>query len=238
MGFHPTVTAGAAVLGARPWATLASLMLHGAILGLLAWAGHFVAPPPLTEVPLDFIVLAPAPAVPAAPAPPEEEPPPSVAEPVAIAKPPPPPARHREKPVLLQKKPVVSGNPEVPPAVAQAGEAPPPASVPPPVEAPPPPPAALTSDFANLVFDRISRIARRGYPEAARLRHQQGKVVYHLVISRDGELVDHSIESSGVDSLDRAAEQAILAAAPFPKPPDLNAATYRLSGAIVYRLEN
>lgn len=237
MGLRATVTAETAVVGGRPWATLGSLLLHGAALGLLTWLSLFVPAPPVKEIPLDFVVLAPAPVAPAAPAPPVEEPPPAVEEPVATARPPPPPPPKRREKTVPWKMPAVSGLPEAPPAVAQTGEVPP-AIVPLPVEAPPPPPAAVTSDFANLVFDRISRIARRSYPDAARLRHQEGKVVYHLVISPDGGLMDHSIDSSGIDSLDRAAEQAILAAAPFPKPPDLNAATYRMSGAIVYRLEN
>ena len=40
------------------------------------------------------------------------------------------------------------------------------------------------------------------------------------------------------DADDAAAEEALKAAAPFPKLPDLGAASYRLAGAIVYRLSN
>jgi len=63
-------------------------------------------------------------------------------------------------------------------------------------------------------------------------------VGYHLVLSSTGELLDHRIDPSGIASLDRAAEQAVMTAAPFPQPPDMNATTFRLSGTIIYRLEN
>lgn len=225
------------------WAALGSLVLHLGAIGALCWLSLSPPPPSVAELVVDLVALTPAPpAAPASPAPPQEEPPPPAAAPVAVAKPvPPPKAEPKPRPKAAPAAPSSSAASVQPPAAAPAaGDTRPatPAASPPAAAIEPPPPAAVGTDFANLVFDRINRIARRNYPEAAILRHQQGKVVYHLLIGPAGELLEHGIEPSGIETLDRAAEQAITAAAPFPKPPDLGAKAYRLGGAIVYRLEN
>lgn len=225
------------------WATLGSVLLHTTVIGALYWLSLSPPPPPVTELVVDLIALAPAPpAAPASPPPPLEVPLPPAAAPVAVAKPvPPPKAEPKPRPKAVPAAPSSTATsvqaPDEAPATGDTRPATP-AAAPPAAATEPPPPAAVSTDFANLVFDRINRIARRNYPEAAILRHQQGKVVYHLLVGPTGELLEHGIEPSGIETLDRAAEQAITAAAPFPKPPDLGAKAYRLGGAIVYRLEN
>lgn len=237
MGFCPAVTPAAAAgeghngRHSPGWAMVASVVFHAAALAGLYCLGRTV--PPLAVETVDILVLSAVPPAPSVSAAPAEEPP------------------AREKPSIEERRPAPARPPAVKPVRAKprdrpvpdqpSAELPAPAPAPtepaPPVMAPPPVEAAVTSDFANLIFERIARIARRSYPDSAILRHQQGKVTYHLTLDRDGDLLDHRIEPSGIDSLDRAAEQALLAAAPFPKPPDLNARSYRISGAIDYRLE-
>ena len=236
-----------------PWATLGSILLHASAIGALYWIGLFPVRPLVEESSIDFVVLAPEPPAPTAiSAPPEpSEPPPVPSESAPMASEPPlPPVPDQPAPVAKPPptkaaKPQARDKPRPPPSVSpppiirDSGVEPsPPVEAPPPVAPAPPQPAAVTSEFANLVFERINRIARRTYPETAILRRQQGKVTYHLVIGRDGELLDHSIDPSGIGGLDRAAEQALTAAAPFPKPPDMDAKTYRMSGVIYYHLEN
>jgi periplasmic protein TonB len=94
----------------------------------------------------------------------------------------------------------------------------------------------IPSDYVAKIFERINRYAEDSYPRAARLRHEEGRVAYKLTLDAEGHLVHLDITPSGSDLLDAAAREAIKAAAPFPKPPDLGANAYRLAGAIVYQL--
>ncbi|WP_323120207.1 TonB family protein [Burkholderia alba] len=96
--------------------------------------------------------------------------------------------------------------------------------------------AAIPSDYVTKVFDRINRYAADSYPRAARLRREEGRIAYRLTLDPDGRVQRVDITSSGNDDLDAAARDAIRAAAPFPKPPDLGASAYQLAGTIVYQL--
>jgi protein TonB len=92
----------------------------------------------------------------------------------------------------------------------------------------------IPTDYVNQVYTRINRNA--DYPREAKLRRQQGKVGYTLTLDAQGALVKFDIQSSGNDSLDEAAREAIKRAAPFPKLPDLGGSTYQLVGNIVFKL--
>jgi protein TonB len=59
------------------------------------------------------------------------------------------------------------------------------------------------------------------YPKMARMRHQQGAVVVQIALEASGKPSAMTVEkSSGVQSLDDAALEAVKAAAPFPAPPE------------------
>jgi protein TonB len=98
-------------------------------------------------------------------------------------------------------------------------------------------PNAIPSDYASLVFQRINRVASGNYPRSALLAQQSARVGYVIVIGQSGELLSKSINYSGNSALDEAVTQALSRAAPFPAPPNLGARSYRISGAIVYRLQ-
>ena len=93
----------------------------------------------------------------------------------------------------------------------------------------------IPSDYVNQVFSRINRTAGEHYPRIARLKHLEGRVGYRLTLAPDGSLIRCDIRSSGDETLDAAAAEAIRAAAPFPQLPQLGGSAYVLSGAIVYR---
>ena len=218
------------VIGA---ALTTSVLLHATLGGLLYWKGSH---PLAQEVALSITLVAPTP-TPLPPASATASPPPQTTAPA------PAPVAARVRSPKPAKSPSIAAPPQPapPPLTMPPADPAPPAQTPaiaPPPASPPPPPQSMASDYANLVFERIARVARRTYPQAAILRHQEGKVVYHLVLSATGQLLDHWIDPSEIGSLDRAADQAVMAAAPFPQPPDMAAQTYRLSGTIIYRLEN
>jgi protein TonB len=59
------------------------------------------------------------------------------------------------------------------------------------------------------------------YPPAARSLHQQGTVVLHMHMARDGRVLDASIlKSTGFPLLDEAARNLVLHMRSFPPLPD------------------
>ena len=223
--------------------TAISIALHGAALGALWFASTQPSPPPRERT----IALTFAPPEPA-------RPPVALAAPSPIAQP-----QARRAPTAAPPR-RVSAMPARAAAVAPATSSP--ASVGPAVAAPagptanaetPTAPAAaaapaarpaprmvvtagISSDYVTKVFERINRYAADSYPRAARLRREEGRVAYRLTLDADGRVQRVDITPSGNDDLDAAAREAIRAAAPFPKPPDLGASAYQLAGAIVYQL--
>lgn len=218
----------------RPGAAI-SIALHGIAIGaVILFAGHANAPPPDRAIEL---VLAP-PAPPKLIVPPE---PPKVLQPVRAPEP-----VHRAAPTPVRQapapRPAVVTQPTTPTPVAATETAPEP--TPP---APPAPPVAaaphavgmsgIPTDYVNEVYQRINGAASGNYPRAARSMHIEGQVKYTLTLKPDGSLVNCHIQSSGQSVLDAAAEQAVRAAAPFPKLPDLGGTSYELTGVIGYQLD-
>jgi protein TonB len=93
---------------------------------------------------------------------------------------------------------------------------------------PPHPPTAITSPIPStsnaistwrgLLMARLEQAKR--YPEAARFHRQQGVVLLHFTMDRDGRVLSANIQkSSGYDSLDQETLALIQRAQPLPKPP-------------------
>lgn len=245
--------------------TAVSVALHGAALAAL-WAFHAHAPqPPARERAIELTIAQPAPArtlVAPQPAPApvhaSREP---ASEPVKRAAPPPvrrseparPAAPRSAEPAARPAPPANAPAATAAATPAAAAAQPAPAAqatsaLPPPAPSAASTPAAsrpspavvgmsgIPSDYAAKVLERIDRYAVDSYPRAARLRRDEGRVGYRLTLDPDGRVQHVEIVSSGNGELDAAAREAIRAAAPFPKPPDLGASAYRLAGAIVYQL--
>lgn len=224
-------------------ATAASVLLHaGALLAAWTWSARPIEAPQVPP-PVELIRLAPE-------APPELVPPKPEPE---------PPKDKPDKPLALAPpKPVAAPLPTpktVATDAARAETSTPPSS---PAPAPPigpsaplqpapapsqlAPPAApkviatdgIPTDYVNQVYTRINRNA--DYPREAKLRRQQGRVGYKLTLSQSGALLHVEIDSSGNDSFDQAAREAIGRAAPFPALPELGGSTYLLAGNIIFKL--
>jgi len=59
------------------------------------------------------------------------------------------------------------------------------------------------------------------YPLAARRRGQEGEVGLRFILAANGDVRELGVrKSSGIDSLDRAAIDAVRRTTPFAKPPD------------------
>jgi periplasmic protein TonB len=239
-----------AVRGDRRWWTRRgpqiSLVLHAvAIVSFIAWSTYIPndAPPERT---ITLVVEKPAPEplkltqkvepTPAHLAPQKITPmravrterapqPRTVASPAAVAQvaaPPTPAPPTSSAPVdtpVAPLAPAVPSAPAAPPAPRVIGQ------------------EGIPSDYVNQVFSRINRSAGDSYPRVARLKHLEGRIGYRLVLAPDGSVIRCDIHSSGDDTLDAAATEAIRAAAPFPRLPDLGGSSYVLQGAIVYQAE-
>jgi protein TonB len=157
---------------------------------------------------------------------PVPEPPPPVTEtppePAPVAEVPPPPKEPEPKPEPLKEelaKPVETPQPEKPKAKPKATHT----------------VGAVPSDYANKVFQRINRIATNSFPRIA-VAQKAVRIGYVIVIGASGQLISKSVSGSGIAALDQAVAQALARSAPFPAPPNLGASSYRISGAIVYRV--
>ena len=224
---------------ARP-AWIASLLIHGVLIALIAWwlaERSGPASVPATPVPLQLAMFqAPAPVerpAPAEPAPAEEasplqgvpeQPPPERPEPKPIpAKPrpakaaPPKPAASAVEPVRAQ--PVESAPAaEVPVAIQSPAPAP---VVPPPAAQPvtPAPDPALEDGYRTRIRQAVDE--HKHYPRMARRLGLEGRVVVAFTVEADGRLARvRVVESSGSELLDEAALEAVRQAAPFPPFPD------------------
>ncbi|MEF3088575.1 energy transducer TonB [Raoultella scottii] len=77
----------------------------------------------------------------------------------------------------------------------------------------------MSSDWSGQLLAHLSRFKR--YPAVALRQQRQGVVYISITLDRQGNvLAAKLLRSSGVDSLDREAEQLAKRAAPLPPPPD------------------
>jgi protein TonB len=219
----------------RRYAFAVSLLGHGlALLALVYLLQRIVLPPPPPESSVSLVFLPPAPqqvttaspAAPAATAPPErEQEPPPAAQPEAKAEQgePAAPPSAAEQPVLVLALPEPDREATAPPIPRPAPvEHPPsrrvaaarPLAAEParPAIAPAPTPAAASiapllpaHPVAGMESDRPPV-----YPEVARRRGQQGRVVLEVSVSAAGMPVSvRVVQSSGYASLDTAAQTAV-----------------------------
>jgi protein TonB len=74
-------------------------------------------------------------------------------------------------------------------------------------------PAAYTKSVMDIVSSHVE------YPKMAKMRHQEGATVVAFAVDAKGTPNNPTIEkSSGFESLDAAALNAVKAAGPFPAP--------------------
>lgn len=77
----------------------------------------------------------------------------------------------------------------------------------------------MSSDWSGKLLAHLSRFKR--YPAVALRQQRQGVVYISITLDRQGNVLTAKLlRSSGVDSLDREAEQLAKRAAPLPPPPD------------------
>jgi protein TonB len=208
--------------------------------------------PPVTEVRPQAAYRPAAAAPEPEPPPPAPEVPPKAADRPAAAAPEPPP-----KSVQPQKRPpepVSVMKPEAPPPAVKKAVEPRPRPVrqrvveptakrsrpadqvrpqrPPPVAIDP----AVKQHYLAALAAQINR--RKFYPRAARRLGEEGQVVVHFVIRRNGELTDLRVtESSGSPRLDEAALKTLRRVTPFrPIPEALDRDNWPISVPIAFSL--
>ena len=150
----------------------------------------------------------------------------SALEPEAIPPPPPPkPAplrpigQAKKRPQSPARLAVAQTMPE-PDALTQAVAPNYPAALPR-AEAASPAPSESGGPPPNWLAAVRSQLERnKAYPDSARFRRQEGTAVLRFVIDRRGQVLSHAIvKSSGVSSLDKAAEEMLRRASPVPPMP-------------------
>ncbi len=234
----------------------ASLALHAAaILAFYPWRSAPAIKPdqPAYDIafaaPLQEPDSDPSPALAAAasetPAPAPAEPPalePQPPAPVAALAPPPPrpPAPRPLPPRPL--RPSRQAQPNIQSAVRTTGEVAPTEPTPPPsiIALAPAAPLAAPSrpNPAWLAGVGAWLSAHRSYPETARQRGQQGSVLVHFTVERDGHVRDVAImRGSGSDTLDQAAIALLQDARLPPFPADMALPQQSMTLPIQYRLE-
>lgn len=103
------------------------------------------------------------------------------------------------------------------PTAASATPASAPAVTPRPSALSPSPPP----DYLAAIQARLARL--KVYPRSAQIAREEGVVRVRFIVAADGSVLDwRVVDSSGFDSLDRAAEAMIERASPLPPiPPEL-----------------
>ncbi|WP_143273218.1 energy transducer TonB [Azospirillum palustre] len=171
--------------------------------------------PPVADTPVT------EPSMPAPAEPLKEETPPPVRPPIPARRPSPGPPQRIQSPAraLPAAIPPTDRSGRVEQPAAQASSAP---ATPPAAPAPPSDPHANSDRQAADYFGTIqARLARHKiYPQAARLRREEGTVLVRFTIVADGTITGWTVvQGSGHGNLDRAAEEMIQRASPLPPIP-------------------
>ena len=179
-----------------------------------------VEQPPEPPPPPTPIEQPPPPPAPVA----ETPPPPPKAEPKPIPKPIPKP-RPRPQPVQQVEQPM----PQLPlPLPAQPG--PQMASIP-----SPPPAATISPDYRTLLSGWLE--SHKRYPEDARQRGEEGRVVLRFRVDRYGRVLDYQVvSSSGYGDLDQSVENMMRGATMPPFPPSMTTPEIEVSVVIRFGL--
>lgn len=174
---------------------------------------------------------------------PVEQPPPPPA-PVAETPPPPPPKpepkpipkpRPRPQPVQRVEQPVQQRveqpMPQLPLPLPTQRTAPPQmASIP-----SPPPAATISPDYRTLLSGWLE--SHKRYPEDARQRGEEGRVVLRFRVDRYGRVLDYQVvSSSGYADLDQSVENMMRGATMPPFPPSMTEPEIEVSVSIRFGL--
>lgn len=231
------IAAAPATVGQRDtsrW-TLCFGVAIAAHLGLAAAliSRHFEAPPlppalvMLDMAPLPQLIEPPLPAPPELhlpppppPPPPEHEPIPEIPEvtvpvqPVVTIQKPPPKPKLKKPPPPPEVQQLVPPQPQEAPAPRPRVEAPPP-------PAPTPIAAPVTPTFQSQLLAHLQRHKR--YPNAARVRGQQGVALVRFIMDRNGKVLSCRLErGSGHSLLDEEVLAMLERAQPLPPiPPEM-----------------
>ena len=217
-----------------PFSAAAHLMLI-ALLFLMPLA---VSTPPHVDLSNAVSVVFAPPPPPPAPLPPQvvEEPPPP---PPPIEQPPPPPAPVADVPPPPPKppepKPIPKPRPRPQPVQQEMPQLPLPvapqmASIPSAPSAP-----VISPDYRTLLSGWLE--AHKRYPEDARQRGEEGRVVLRFRVDRYGRVLDHQVvSSSGYADLDQAVENMMRGATMPPFPPSMTEPEIEVSVVIRFGL--
>lgn len=90
--------------------------------------------------------------------------------------------------------------------------------------------------LAETLWAALERHKR--YPSIARMNRWEGRVVVHVTVRRDGQLVNPEVEeSSGYSVLDQAAVDVVQHASPLPLKYALEQSLVSVSIPLTYQLE-
>ncbi len=92
--------------------------------------------------------------------------------------------------------------------------------------------------LAEKTIERHFSLLHRSYPEMARRLRQQGTVVVHFTVDREGHVLEVSlVHGSGTEALDQAAQELLRSAHLPAFPPDMKLSQQSVTVPIRYRLE-
>lgn len=231
--------------------TAGHVLLVGALIWLVGRAPPLQLPKAAPQNTVEVAFAAPPPPIPDVPDTPPPipaalEPPPPLPEPppvpvVAVEPPPPPPP----------PKPVVHRPPVRPPAERRVVERPEPPPEPryappvqtaalPPMPAPAPPrlaPPSLTVSAGYRAELSGWLESHKQYPQSARERGEQGRVVVRFRVARSGRVLDYAVAgSSGYPDLDAAVDAMMRGAVLPPFPADITAPDIEISVTLRFAL--